>query len=260
MAKTFPESSMVIRAISPNITTLSVPFLRFNKAKFGGRATIVKLPTGGLAVFSPVGLTNDAKSAVESMGGRVSYLIASDIEHHMNLGPWKQEYASATVIGPEGLYEKRKAQGNEDVPIDITYTKENKHSLKLPDELGSVFDVEYFDGHQNKELVFNYKPEKTMIQADLVFNLPCYEQFSKSGMDATSGIWTKIAHHFLNIHGKGQQRFHWYVSPANKPSFAESAKVVAGWEFDRIIPCHGEVIESGGNDVFRRIFAWNLKA
>jgi len=259
MAKAFPESSMVVRAISPNITTLSVPFLRFNKVKFGGRATIVKLATGNLAVFSPVGLTAEAKSAVESMGGRVGYIIASDFEHHMNLGPWKQEYASATVIGPEGLYEKRKSQGNEDVPIDIVYTKENKSSLKLPEELASVFDVEYFDGHVNKEIVFNYKPERTMIQADLVFNLPAHEQFSKSGVDATSGIWTKLATHFLNIHGKGQQRFNWYAAPANKPSFADSVKVVAGWGVDRIIPCHGDVIESGGSDVFKNIFQWHLK-
>jgi len=93
-----------------------------------------------------VGLTAEAKTAVESMGGRVGYIIASDFEHHMNLGPWKQEYASATVIGPEGLYEKRKSQGNEDVPIDIVYTKENKSSLKLPEELANAFDVEYFDG------------------------------------------------------------------------------------------------------------------
>jgi hypothetical protein len=79
-------------------------------------------------------------------------------------------------------------------------------------------------------------------------------------MDATSGIWTKLAHHFLSIHGKGQQRFHWYITPANKPSFAESAKVVAGWGVDRIIPCHGDVIETGGDDIFKRIFAWHLKA
>lgn len=35
-----PEEVMVIREIAPNVTTLSVPFLRFGRIKFGGRATI----------------------------------------------------------------------------------------------------------------------------------------------------------------------------------------------------------------------------
>jgi hypothetical protein len=35
-----PEGVMVIREITPNVTTLSVPFLRFGRIKFGGRATI----------------------------------------------------------------------------------------------------------------------------------------------------------------------------------------------------------------------------
>lgn len=35
-----PAANMVIRNVSPMITTLSIPFLRFNKFKFGGRATI----------------------------------------------------------------------------------------------------------------------------------------------------------------------------------------------------------------------------
>jgi hypothetical protein len=42
-----PEEVMVIRDIAPNVTTLSVPFLRFGRIKFGGRATI------GISSFPP---------------------------------------------------------------------------------------------------------------------------------------------------------------------------------------------------------------
>jgi hypothetical protein len=35
-----PEEVMVIRDLSPNVTTFSVPFLRFGRIKFGGRATV----------------------------------------------------------------------------------------------------------------------------------------------------------------------------------------------------------------------------
>jgi len=256
MAK--PTSQMVIRSLTPNITILSVPFLRYDKVKLGGRSTIVKLATGNLAVFSPVSLTDEARSTVNSLGGKVSYLIAPDVEHHLNLAPWKREFASAKVIGPEGLAEKRKEQGNEEVPFDVVFTKENKRALKLPQELADEFDVEYFDGHKNKEIVFVHRKDKTMIQADLIFNLPSTEQFSKTGEDASSGFWTRAVLYLVSTRGNGQQRFNWYVIPSDKTSLAASAKVVDAWSFDRIIPCHGDVIETGGKDVFRRMFAWYL--
>ena len=35
-----PSEVMVIRSVTPNITTLSVPFLRFGRIRIGGRGTI----------------------------------------------------------------------------------------------------------------------------------------------------------------------------------------------------------------------------
>jgi hypothetical protein len=48
-----PEEVMVIRDISPLITTLSVPFLRFGLIKVGGRATV-----GMLSLLFPLRKTS----------------------------------------------------------------------------------------------------------------------------------------------------------------------------------------------------------
>lgn len=40
-----PSEVMVIRSVTPNITTLSVPFLRFGHIRIGGRGTIGKRST-----------------------------------------------------------------------------------------------------------------------------------------------------------------------------------------------------------------------
>jgi len=34
----------------------------------------------------------------------------------------------------------------------------------------------YFSGHKNKDVAFFHQASKTLIQADLLFNLPPYEQ------------------------------------------------------------------------------------
>lgn len=109
--------------------------------------SLVRLQTGTLAVFSPVTLSPEAKTTISSLGGNVGYIIAPDIEHHMQLGPWKAAYPNSKVIGPEGLREKRASQGNDDVVIDHIFTKENKHSIELPEDFAKEFDTEYFDGY-----------------------------------------------------------------------------------------------------------------
>jgi len=184
-------------------------------------------------------------------------------QHHIFLGPWHKEYPNAKVLGPEGLPEKRTKQKNEEVPFAVVFTAKDKASTKVDAEFDAAFDYEFVDGHMNKELVFNYKPEKTLIEGDLLFNLPAHEQFSKSGVDATSGILTKIFTSLNNTRGPamGQRRFIWYaISGGNRPSFNTSIRKINGWDFDKIIPCHGDVIESDGKGIFEKIFAWHLEA
>jgi hypothetical protein len=72
---------MVIRKVSEDVTTLSVPFSRFGLIKIGGRGTLVHLKDGSVAVFSPVALTPEVKETVASMG-ELKYIAALDIEVH----------------------------------------------------------------------------------------------------------------------------------------------------------------------------------
>lgn len=185
------------------------------------------------------------------------------MEHHIFLGPWHQEYPDARVIGPEGLPEKRAKQGNEDVPFSTVFTKADYGKTRVDDEFDAEFDYEYVHAHVNKELVFLAKRDKTLVEADLMFNLPAEEQYSKAGGPG-GGILSKLFQHFQGTaHGtiKWQQRFIWYgASSGDRPAFNASVSKIARWDFEKIIPCHGETIESEGQDVFKRLFAWHIDA
>ena len=39
---------------------------------------------------------------------------------------------------------------------------------------------------------------------------------------------------------------------------SRDAKVVSAWDFDRLIPCHGEVLETGGKALWNKHFEWYL--
>ena len=65
----------------------------------------------------------------------------------------------------------------------------------------------------------------------------------------------------MNARGdaKWQRRFLWYVaSSKDRKGFSQSMKRIDGWDFEKIIPCHGDVIESGGKGIFRKVMEWHL--
>ncbi|KAK2673364.1 hypothetical protein RAB80_010907 [Fusarium oxysporum f. sp. vasinfectum] len=262
-----PDHVMVIRNVTPNIATFSVPFSRFGKVKIGGRGTLVKLTSGGLAIFSPVALTKATQAKVMEMGGDVRYIVALDYEHHIFISEWKKEYPSAKIIGPEGLPEKRAKQTDDpkinDDEFAVVFKKENKREIKIDPDFDADFDYEYVDGHANLEIVFFYKPEQVLIQADLLFNLPPTEQYSKvpeSELPADGAVG-KLFACVQNPRGdtKWLQRFNWYLLAKNRESFNDSMAQIAKWDFHTMIPCHGDVLEGDGKEVFMKVFDWHLQ-
>ncbi|KAI0476022.1 hypothetical protein GGR56DRAFT_447372 [Xylariaceae sp. FL0804] len=271
-----PASVAVIRNITPNVATVSVPFSRFGKIQVGGRATIIRMTSGAIAVFSPVALTDEVRAKVAEMGGRVGYLIAGDMEHHIFLSEWKRAYPDARLVGPAGLPEKRaKMQGDDKIngsdAFAVVLTPENAHdaAAAIGPEFAADFDVEYVAAHPNKEIVLCYRPDGgVLVEADLMFNLPAVEQYSRvpeAERRAGNGLLNKL---FVSLNGtqgpaKGQKRLQWYAlssgGEGGRAAYNASVQRIDGWAWDRLVPCHGEVIERDAKATFRKVFEWHLR-
>ena len=288
--------AMIIRALTPAITIFSMPFTRYSRIHFGLRCTAVRLRTGSLAVVSACPLTPTVLTALTALSPdpqtptapNVRYLIAPDIEHHLNIGQWKKAFPHAQILAPEGLREKRAGMGHPDAAEPYAHvwtggpkkwTDEGKFGT-LPAEFKEEFDLEYFDSHSNREVALLHRPDGgTLIEADLLFNLPAYEQYSGTNppVNPSHGVFSKILGYLgsgpkLDANGAvipgstiGHRRFVWWLFTPKKDrkQLAESAKVVSGWEFCRIVPCHGDVIEDGDHkgkakDMWDDVFRWNL--
>lgn len=259
---------MVIRHVTPNIVTFSVPFQRHGLIDIGGRGTLVRLTSGNLAVFSPVALTEEAQAKVAVLGGNVAYIVALDFEHHIFVSEWAKAFPSAKIIGPEGLPEKR-AKQQDDPKIGaeefaVVFTKENKRTVRISDEFDADFEYEYVDGHANRELVFFWKPEKVLIEADLMFNLPPTEQYSRvpASERKAPGLVAKTFNCLVTPgeSSKWNKRFNWYLLPKDRASFNDSVQVIDKWDFNTLIPCHGDVLEGNAKEIFHTAFEWNLNA
>lgn len=220
----------------------------------------VRLQNGTVAVFSPVALTPDARATVQGLG-EVKYITALDQEHHIFLDEWHKAYPNAKVMGPETLKPKREKSGN---PLPFAHLFSAKDRAARVDEaFDAEFDYEYVDAHANKEIVFCHKPTRTLIEADYLFNLPAHEQMSKTDESPQSGLLTKLFVGINNTRGNAiwQKRLIWYaLSSGDRKGFNASTQRIDAWDFDRIVPCHGDVIETGGKGIFRKVFEWHLAA
>ncbi|EFW99265.1 hypothetical protein CMQ_5686 [Grosmannia clavigera kw1407] len=272
-----PSDVLVVRDITPNITTLSVPFLRHGVIYFGGRGTVVRLSGGGVLLFSPVALTPEAVAVVERLGGGhgVKYIVAGDIEHHIFISEWVKAYPEARIIAPAGLPEKRAATKGSDPKISVDdkffavlADGQSMHkSISIAPDFDADFSVVYNDVHPNKEIILLYKPDRVLIEADLMMNLPATEQYSRTDAETRHNVEhpnviNRIFYRLMTTTGSplAGQRFNWYaVSSRNRPRFNEAIQLIDKWEFDILIPCHGDTIMENGKEAFRKLFAWHLE-
>ena len=55
------------------------------------------------------------------------------------------------------------------------------------------------------------------------------------------------------------KRLVYYIATVDYTLMRRDAKKVAEWQMDRVIPCHGDVLESGGNEAWSSVYEWFLK-
>jgi hypothetical protein len=55
------------------------------------------------------------------------------------------------------------------------------------------------------------------------------------------------------------KRLIYYVATTNYSFMRRDAKRVAEWDVQRIVPCHGDVIEGEGNKAWASVYEWFLE-
>ncbi|KAJ7138419.1 hypothetical protein C8R43DRAFT_1019021 [Mycena crocata] len=227
----------VIREVTTNVWTFSRPFARFGLAPIGGRSTAIKLSSGGVWVLASTALNSETKAKIDELGP-VQYIIGADAVHHLFLGEFKKAYPTAKLIAPAAAV----TRADKTLSFDGVWGRDPPET-----KYGFEEDIEacYFSGFKNKDVAFFHPASATMIQADLLFNLPCTEQYSKTG---SSG-----AVPFIGSFGPSSWMHRQFASTMgeDKAAMQRDAKTVAAWDFTRIIPCHGDVIETGAKQAWR---------
>lgn len=168
------QNKTTICDLSPEITTFSMPFNRFapfgyrNFVAVGNRATAIRLHNGQILLLNPVPLEPTVRATLTALGG--VHFIACDLGHHLFVKSYLDVWPAAKTIGVPGLEKKRK-----DVRWDFLCGDWMRGSPE--DEFDFAQDVEtvMFEGFITYCVAWYHKPTNTLIQSDLLMNLPCTE-------------------------------------------------------------------------------------
>lgn len=222
-----------LEPIAPDLWTITGPQRMFG-LHLGTRMTVVRQPSGGLWLHSPIALSPELRDDVASLGN-VEHIVAPNLYHHVYAGEWAQAFPKATLHGAPGLDAKRK-------------------DLKFGAMLGTTedgapwadtFAQQRIDGTMLGEVVFLHKPTGSIISSDLVEN-----------MTACSHWPTRV---YLNLNGvldkPGLPYVLRLVFRDRKAARADIDKILS-WTFERIVLAHGSNIEQDAADILKATYAW----
>lgn len=177
---------------------------------------------GELLLHSPVPI-DDALARELAELGPVAHLLAPNKFHHLHLQGAAERYPEARVWGAPGLREKLPG-----IRFDRIL---GQHSE--PGWTGSLDQLVVSGVPRVNEVVTLHRPSRSLLVTDLVFN-----------MNQTRGVLSPLV---LWLVG-GQRGFmhsrtwRWFFVRDRAAAGVDLGRVLS-WDFDRIVPCHGDVLE-----------------
>lgn len=232
---------MVLAGIGPDLWTVTQP-LQFLGLEIGSRMTVVRLPSGGLVLISPIELSISHRQALDKLG-MVQQIVAPNRFHHLFVDGAQHLYPEAKTWGVAGLSQKRP-----DLRFDALLTE--------PGSFEDTLDYLPFQGFASilpsgiqlaHETVFYHHPSRTLIITDLAFNFDETNRFAVRLAGRIGGSYKSLSPSRLEKWGT-----------RDKAAVEVSVKNILAWDFDRVIPAHGSIVETDGKTALRSGFEWFL--
>ena len=222
---------MLLTAITDDLWFHERP-LRFLGIETGTRMTIVRL-RAGLFVHCPAPLSSALRAEIDALGPVVA-IVAPSLFHHLGVQSWIDAYPQAIACACPGL-EKKRGELRWDRVLGDT---------PEPVWAGELEQVFFAARTMENEVVFFHRASRTLICADIVFNLAKHPS-----------LVTRLVA-FLMANREPGATWLEHIMMRDRPAAREQIGRMLAWDFERIVLSHGPMIEKGGREILRRAYAW----
>jgi glyoxylase-like metal-dependent hydrolase (beta-lactamase superfamily II) len=231
----------MLREIAPDLW-VGEERLRYLGFEIGRRMAVIRLARNDLVVHSPVSLNGQLREELAELGDVRFVLPASVLHGHPYMEQYRDSYPQARLFGVPRLERKRP-----DLRFDgmLGSTPEPEWSDDL--------DQKRFEGHRIagrtlNEVEFLHRKTRTLITGDLCFNI-----------GSEWPLKTRILASGPRMHRRLGPTVAFRLGIRDREAAKRSVERILEWDFDRILPGHGEIVETGGKDRFKRDIAWLLR-
>ena len=196
---------------------------------------IVRLGDASLLVHSPTPV-DDALAAEIAALGPVAYVVAPNCFHHLNVLPFLKRFPDAKVYGAPGLAKKRP-----DLPL--AGTLDDGAVVPWRDVLDQITLA---GAPKLNEVVFFHRASRSLLLTDLLFNVTAPDGWMPALFLWLMGTYKRL----------GSTRLVRRQIKDRRASKASLERMLA-WDFDRVLPAHGEVLEGpDARERARAALAW----
>jgi hypothetical protein len=232
---------LFLTPIAPDLWTATQP-LRFLGLEVGSRMTVVRLPSQDLVLISPIHLSEGDRPVLDHLG-TVRHIVAPNRFHHLGIDTTQALYPQAKVWGVPGLEHKRP-----DLHFDAW--------LRDSGSFEGALDYCPFQGFAGimlsgielmEETVFCHRPSGSLILTDIAFNF-----------DDTFPFTTRLAAQVLGSYQTLRPSRLEKWGSHDKTAVEAAVRRVLAWDFDRVIPGHGTIVDTHGKQHFQAGFEWFL--
>ena len=182
------------------------------------RTTLIRLRDGRLIVHSPGPLSGELRAEIDALGP-VAFIV-SPAAHGRFAAAAAQAWPTAQVL-------------EADVP---------------PAAWAGEVETHLVQGFRLREVVLLHRPTRTLVITDLCFNIQRSDSAPARLFFRANGMWQRF----------GPSRLIRVLAVSSRAAMRRSLDHVLGWDFERIVPGHGDVIERDGHAALRA--AWRVSA
>jgi hypothetical protein len=219
----------------PSLYVAQGPTVSFFGFPYPTRMAVARLADGSAWVWSPVALTPDIVSFMETFES-VGHIVSPNKIHHLFLAQWHDRWPSARMYAPPGLPQR-------------------KPELKFDAELGDTPDPAWADIDQvifrgslaMEEVVFFHRESRTAIVCDLIQRHP------ETAMTGWKGMLMRAD----SLVGKnGSTPREWRASFLRRGKARAARAKVLGWKPERLLIAHGECAQTGATEIIDQALSW----
>ena len=207
------------------------------------RMTVIRLPDGGLLLYSPTRSTPALRAELDAIGP-MRVLLAPNVAHWMYAAEWQRTYPQAQTWAAPGLGKRKQVQ-----EAGLRIDHELGH--EAPASWGGMLDLIEVPGALGfAEFALFHRPSRTLMLADLVQN------FEPKRLPALLRPLARLAGNTAP-NGRAPAHLRAIVRAGGKAAQQAAERLVA-LRPERVVFAHGRMFDDGAAGALQTSLSWLL--